>query len=74
MKLTDSTANMLVSALNDVEEPFSPALEQTAVSVTGCLTNVLQSASGGSQSNGASQESQPSPEVEEIKSVICAIK
>ncbi|KAL9954033.1 hypothetical protein ACROYT_G041521 [Oculina patagonica] len=58
MQMTDKTANMLTDTLNDLEEPFSPVLELTAKSVTGCLTNVLQSAAGTSQANGAS----PSPE------------
>ena len=59
MQMTDKTANMLTDTLNDLEEPFSPVLELTAKSVTGCLTNVLQSAAGSSQANGAS----PFPEV-----------
>lgn len=59
MQMTDKTANMLTDTLNDLEEPFSPVLELTAKSVTGCLTNALQSAAG----SGASDETQPSPEV-----------
>ena len=63
MKLTDTTTNILVFSLNDVEEPFSPALEETAVGVTGCLTNVLQSASGATEANRASTENQSSSKV-----------
>ena len=58
MKMTEKTADMLVDNINDLEEPFSPVMELTAKSVTGCLTNVLQSAAG----SGASDENQPSPE------------
>ena len=49
MRLTESTSNMMISTLNDPEEPFTPALELIATSVTGCLTNVLKSAAGSSQ-------------------------
>ena len=57
MEMTDKTTNMLVDTLNDLEEPFSPVMELTARSVTGCLTNVLQSAAG------AGDSSPPSPKV-----------
>ena len=63
MQLTDSTANMMISTLNDPEEPFTPELEQTATSVTGCLTNVLKSAAGSSQDDTDSAVTPPSPEV-----------
>ena len=43
-----------MSALNDLEQPFSAELDEAATSVTSCLNNVLQSASG--QSNGAAEE------------------
>ena len=56
MKLTASSINLLSSALNDPEEPFTPELEEAATGVAGCLTNVLQSASG--QSSGAEQGNQ----------------
>ena len=46
MKFTEKTTNLLSSALNDPEEPFTPELEEAATGVAGCLTNVLQSASG----------------------------
>ena len=49
MRLTESTSNMMISTLNDPEEPFTSALELVATSVTGSLTNVLKSASGSSQ-------------------------
>ena len=49
MQLTDITVNMMVSILNDPEEPFTPELEQTATSITGCLTNIIKSAAGSSQ-------------------------
>ncbi|XP_022808986.1 polycystic kidney disease protein 1-like 2 [Stylophora pistillata] len=62
MRLTDSTANMMISTLNDPEEPFTPLLEQTATSVTGCLTNVLKSAAGSSQDETDSLVTPPSPE------------
>ena len=63
MQLTDSTANMMISTLNDPEEPFTPELEQTATSVTGCLTNVLKSAAGSSKDKTDSAVAPPSPEV-----------
>lgn len=59
MEMTDKTTNLLVDTLNDLEEPFSPVMELTAQSITGCLTNVLQSAAG----KGNSDSSPPSPEV-----------
>ncbi len=61
MQMTDKTTNLLLGALNDLEEPFSPVLEQTATSVTGCLTNVLTA--GASQADGASDETQSSSKV-----------
>ena len=63
MQLTDSTAHMMISTLDDPEEPFTPELEQTATSVTGCLTNVLKSAAGSSQDDTDSAVTPPSPEV-----------
>ena len=63
MQLTDSTAHMMISTLDDPEEPFTPELEQTATSVTGCLTNVLKSAAGSSQDNTDSAVTLSSPEV-----------
>ncbi|XP_078351938.1 LOW QUALITY PROTEIN: polycystin-1-like protein 2 [Oculina patagonica] len=62
MQMTEKTTNMLMDNVNDLEEPFSPVMELTAKSVTGCLTNVLQSAAGTTQGSGASDENQPSPE------------
>ena len=52
MRLTESTSNMMISTLNDPQEPFTSALELVATSVTGCLTNVLKSAAGSSQDRG----------------------
>ncbi|KAJ7330800.1 hypothetical protein OS493_021734 [Desmophyllum pertusum] len=64
MGFTDKTNQLLVAAIDDVEEPFSAELEESAASVTGCLTNILQkSASDGSQANGSSAENQTSPKV-----------
>ena len=63
MKLTDRATTLLAAALNDIEEPFSVELEETAASATGCLTNVLQSASGASEANGDSLKNQSSPKV-----------
>ena len=63
MQLTDSTAHMMISTLDDPEEPFTPELEQTATSVTGCLTNVLKSAAGSSQDITDSAVTLSSPEV-----------
>lgn len=60
MQMTDKAANLLADALYDLEEPFSPVLEQTAKSVTECLTNVLQSAAGTDQENTAVDENQSS--------------
>ena len=64
MEMTDKTTNMLVDTLNDLEEPFSPVMELTAKSVTGCLTNVLQSAAGAGQANSNSLGNQSSSKVE----------
>ena len=63
MQLTDSTAHMMISTLNDPEEPFTPELEQTATSITGCLTNVLKSAAGSSQDDTDLAVTPPSPKV-----------
>ena len=63
MQMTEKVSNILVDNLNDLEEPFSPVMEQTAKSITGCLTNVLQSAAGENQVNGVSNDNQPSPQV-----------
>ena len=63
MQLTDSTAQMMISTLNDPEEPFTPELVKTATSITGCLTNVLKSAAGSSQDDTDSAVTPPSPEV-----------
>ena len=60
MQMTDKAANLLADALYDLEEPFSPVLEQTAKGVTECLTNVLQSAAGTDQENTAVDENQSS--------------
>ena len=54
---------MMISTLNDPEQPFTPELEKTASSVTGCLTNVLKSAAGSSQDDIVSAVTPPSPEV-----------
>lgn len=61
--MTETATNLLSSALNDPEEPFTSEMEETAVSVTGCLKNVLQSASSGSHSDGKTQENQSSSKV-----------
>lgn len=61
--MTEKVSNMLVDNLNDLEEPFSPVIEQTSKSITGCLTNVLQSAAGADQANGVSDDNQPSSQV-----------
>ena len=54
---------MMISTLNDPEEPFTPELVKTATSITGCLTNVLKSAAGSSQDDTDSAVTPPSPEV-----------
>ena len=69
MQLTDITVNMMVSVLNDPEEPFTPELEQTATSVTGCLTNILKSAAGSSQDDTDLAVTLPAPEVKITRSV-----
>ena len=69
MQLTDSTANMMISTLNDPEQPFTPELEKTASSVTGCFTNVLKSAAGSSQDDIVSVVTPPSPEVKVTSTV-----
>ena len=63
MQLTESTSSMMISTLNDPEEPLTPALELTATSVTDCLTNVLKSAAGSSQDRADSAATTPSQEV-----------
>ena len=63
MQMTERISNLLVDNLNDLEEPFSPVMEQTSKSITGCLTNVLQSAAGADQANGLSADNQPSSQV-----------
>lgn len=63
MDFTDSATNALASALNDIEQPFTAEMEESATSVTGCLKNVLQSASGQSQITGGSELNTPSPKV-----------
>ena len=69
MQLTDITANMMVSILNDPEEPFTPELEQTATSITGCLTNIIKSAAGSSQDDTDLAVTLPAPEVKITRSV-----
>ena len=69
MQLTDITVNIMVSILNDPEEPFTPELEQTATSVTGCLTNILKSAAGSSQDDTDLAVTLPTPEVKITRSV-----
>lgn len=63
MNFTDSATNALTSALNDMEQPFTAEMEESATSVTGCLKNVLQSASGPSQETGGSELNKPSAKV-----------
>ena len=55
MQMTETVTGLLATALNDPEEPFTSELDETAASVTGCLSNVLKSASDGSQPNNTSQ-------------------
>ncbi|XP_027041641.1 uncharacterized protein LOC113669763 [Pocillopora damicornis] len=62
MQLTDITVNMMVSILNDPEEPFTPELEQTATSITGCLTNIIKLAAGSSQDDTDLAVTLPTPE------------
>ena len=54
-----------MSALNDLEQPFNAELDEAATSVTSCLNNVLQSASG--QSNGAAEEAKASDKVKNFR-------
>lgn len=63
MQMTERVSNMLVDNLNDLEEPFSPVMEQTSKSITGCLTNVLRSAAGADQANRFPADNQPSSQV-----------
>ena len=63
IRLTDSTSNMMISTVNDPEEPFTPTLELVATSVTGCLANVLKSAAGSSQDRADLAATTPSREV-----------
>ena len=61
--MTDITSNMMISTVNDPEEPFTPTLELVATSVTGCLANVLKSAAGSSQDRADLAATTPSREV-----------
>lgn len=56
MKLIVETTNQLLAALEEVEEPFSADIEDTAVSVTRCIKNVIWSASCTIQGNRASEK------------------
>ena len=69
MQLTDITVNMMVSILHDPEEPFTPELEKTATSITGCLTNIIKSAAGSSQDDTDLAVTLPTPEVKITRSV-----
>ena len=64
MKPIDETTNLLLSAVEDVEEPFSSNLEETAASVTRCIKNVIWSASCTIQGNRASEKIIASSKVE----------
>ena len=63
MNFTDSTTNALTTALNDMEQPFTAEMEDSATSVTGCLKNVLQSVSGPSQETVGSESNKSSAKV-----------
>ena len=63
MKLTDATTELLKSALGDLEEPFSDELEESAVSITACLKNVLKSAPGSNKESGDSRKRTESEKV-----------
>ena len=63
--MTEKTTGLLLSALNDLEQPFSAELDEAATSVTSCLNNVLQSASG--RSNGAAAEAKACDKVENFR-------
>jgi len=63
MNFTDSATTALTSSLNDVEQPFTAEMEDSATSVTGCLKNVLQSASGPRQETVGSELNKPSAKV-----------
>ncbi|KAJ7390752.1 hypothetical protein OS493_022310 [Desmophyllum pertusum] len=66
IKLIDGTTDMLSSAINDVAEPMSAELEETAVSVTRCIRNVIWSTSCTIQTTGTSEEKIGSSKVEGI--------
>lgn len=66
MNFTDSATNALAFALNDIEEPFTAEMEESANSVTGCLKNVLQSASSQSHETGSSELNKPPAKVRGI--------
>lgn len=63
MKLTDVTTELLKSSLNDIEEPFSDEMEESAASITACLKNVLKSASGSGKESGDSRKNTGSEKV-----------
>ena len=63
--MTVKTTGLLLSALNDLEQPFSAELDEAATRVTSCLNNVLQSASG--RSNGAAAEAKARDKVENFR-------
>ena len=63
MKLTDATTELLKSVLGDLEEPFSDELEESAVSITTCLKNVLKSSPESSKESGDLTKSTESEKV-----------
>ena len=63
MKLTDATTELLKSVLGDLEEPFSDELEESAVSITTCLKNVLKSSPESSKERGDLRKSTESEKV-----------
>ena len=44
--MAETAAEELANVLDDPEEPLTAEVEETAVSVAGCLKNVLRGASG----------------------------
>ena len=54
-----------MSALNDLEQPFNAELDEAATSVTSCLNNVLQSASG--RTNGVAAKAMARDKVENVR-------
>lgn len=57
LQLTERVLALLVSALADLEKPFSNEMQETAESVSRCLVNILKATSTGSGGENKSDNS-----------------